>query len=219
MDSIYQGGTTMMSPAPTAPAMLNATQVEAAAHVLARAFRNDPLMVYVMPNEEKRQRLLPALFRIPVHYCLRYGIIYTAPDLDGLACCLPPGQSTTTTVRLALASLRSIPVPLGLTGLRRFLNASKHMDSAHKQAAPGAHWYLWALGVNPERQGQGLGSQLLQTVIRQAGTQCLPCYLDTQNPRNVPFYQQYGFRQVSETTISGSDVHVYAMLWEPGEAI
>lgn len=207
-----------MSPVPPEPTMLNTTQVEAAAHVLGRAFHNDPLMVHVMPNEEKRKRLLPVLFRIIVHYCLRYGIVYTAPSLDGLACCQPPGQSITVG-RLALASLAGVPVQLGLTGLQRFLHASKYMDSAHKQAAPGAHWYIWALGIDPERQGHGLGSQLLQMVLQQAEKQRLPCYLDTQNPRNVPFYQKHGFRQVSETMITGLDVYVYAMLWEPGAVL
>jgi predicted GNAT superfamily acetyltransferase len=54
-------------------------------------------------------------------------------------------------------------------------------------------------------------------VLRQAEAQGKPCYLDTENPRNVPFYGQFGFRQVSETPIAGSDVRVYAMLWEPDE--
>jgi hypothetical protein len=34
----------------------------------------------------------------------------------------------------------------------------------------------------------------------------------------VTFYQQYGFRLVSEAPITGSDAHVYTMLWEPAEA-
>jgi ribosomal protein S18 acetylase RimI-like enzyme len=206
-----------MSSLPSSPITLNASQIEAGACLLARAFQDDPLMVYVAPDKEKRRRLLPVLFRIVVRYCLRYGIIYTTPDLDGLICCLPPGQ-TQTTGRLALISLSGMPVQLGLVGLRRFLRASTYTDAAHKRAAPGAHWYIWVLGVDPPRQGHGFGGQLLQIVQKRALAEGLPCYLDTQNSRNVPFYQQQSFHQVSETTIAGSDVHVYAMLWEPGEA-
>ncbi len=206
-----------MSPVPPSPIMLSASQGEAGADLLARAFQNDPLMVYFVPDEEKRRRLLPILFRIVVHYCLRYGIIYTTSNLDGLVCCLPPGQ-TKTIGRLARVSLSGIPVQLGLTGLRRFLHASTYTSAAHKQAAPGAHWYIWVVGIDPQRQGHGFGGQLLQAVQKRALAEGLPCYLDTQNSRNVPFYQQHSFRQVSETQISGSDVHVYAMLWEPDKA-
>lgn len=174
-------------------------------------------MVYFVPNKAKRKRLLPVLFRVVIRYCLRYGIIYTTSGLDGLACCLPPDQAKTIG-RLVLTSLSDAPVQLGLTGLQRFLHASKYTGQAHKQAAPGAHWYIWVLGIDPERQGHGFGSQRIETVLQQARIQRLPCYLDTQNPRNVPFYQRHGFRQVSEAIIAGSDVHVYAMLWEPDKA-
>jgi ribosomal protein S18 acetylase RimI-like enzyme len=199
---------------PNESIMLNATQAGAGAHVLARAFQHDPLMVYMLPSAQKRRRLLPDLFGFVVRYCLRYGVIYTTPGLEGVICCLPPGQ-TTTISRLALISLSSAPVQLGLTGLRRYLRASKQTGQAHKQAAPGAHWYIWALGVEPECQGHGFGGQLVQTVLWRARTQSLPCYLDTQNPRNTPFYQRLGFRQVSEAMVAGSGVRVHAMLWEP----
>jgi hypothetical protein len=204
-------------PTPSDPITLNAPQIEAGAHVVARAFQRDPLMAYVLPDPQKRQRLLPVLYRIVVRYCLRYGVIYAAPSLEGLICCLPPGQ-TTSIGRLALISLSSPPLQLGSTALRRFLRASKTADRAHEQVAPGAHWYIWALGVDPTFQGHGFGGQLVRTVLQRARAQRLPCYLDTENPRNVAFYRRYGFRQAREAVISGSDVHVYAMLWEPVEA-
>jgi hypothetical protein len=206
-----------MPPPPHEPLLLNGAQTDAGAHLLARAFQQDPLMVYVLPNIQRRRRLLPVLFGIVVRYCLRYGAIYTTSGLGGVVCCLPPGQ-TTTIGRLARISLSNPPVPLGPTGLRRFLRASSASDQAHKQAAPGAHWYIWALGVDPARQGHGFGGQLVRTVLWQARAQGMPCYLDTENPRNAPFYGQFGFRQVNEIPIAGSDLRVYGMLWEPDEA-
>lgn len=203
-----------MSQALSKPTRLSTTQIAQASSLLGRAFQNDPLMIYVIPDAEKRRRLLPTLFRSAVSYCLRYGIIYTTPGLQGLVCCLPPGQAKMIT-RLALTSLESVPFGLGLSGLRRFLYTSKYTASAHKQAASGDHWYVWVLGVDPEQQGSGVGGQLLQTVLQQAREQNVPCYLDTQNPCNVPFYQKQGLHQVSQTQVPGSDVQVYAMLWEP----
>jgi len=196
------------------PITLNATQIKAASHLLGKAFQDDPLMVYLIPDAGKRSRLLPSLFRVVAHYCQRYGTVYTTSDLDGLACCLPPGQ-TQSTVRLVLTSLSGPPVQIGLAGLRRYMHAARYLAEAHERAALGDHWYLWALGIDPEQKGHGFGGKLLETVLQQARAQHLPCYLDTENPRNIPFYQQHGFRQVSDATIAGSDVHVYAMLWEP----
>lgn len=200
------------------PITLQATQIKAAAQLLGNAFQNDPLMVYLTPNADKRSRLLPSLFGVVARYCLRYGTIYTTPDLDGVACCLPPGQTIPTIGRMLRSSLRGAPVQLGLSGLLRFLHASKYMDETHEQVAASAHWYLWVLGVDPQRQGHGFGGKLVQTVLQQARAQNLPCYLETENPRNVPFYQQHGFRLMREISIPGSEVHVSALLWESERA-
>ena len=206
-----------MSPTPTPSITLKAAQTEAGAHLLARAFQDDALMIYALPDAQTRARLLPVLFRIVVRYCLRYGVVYTTSGLEGVACCLPPGQ-VPTIGRLALISLSDPPLQLGLTGLWRFLRASSASDHAHKQAAPGAHWYIWTLGVDPAYQGHGFGGQLVQAVLQQARTQGLPCYLNTENARNVAFYRRYGFHQVSEAIIAGSGERVYAMVWEPDGA-
>jgi GNAT superfamily N-acetyltransferase len=204
------------SPPPLEPILLSGEQAKSGAHLLARAFHNDPLMVHVLPNAQRRRRLLPVLFSIVVRYCLRYGVIYTTSGMEGVVCCLPPGQ-TTTVGRLALVSLSDPPLQLGVTGLRRFLRASSVTEQAHKQAAPEAHWYIWALGVEPACQGYGFGGQLVRTVLQQARAQGRPCYLDTENPRNGPFYGKFGFHQVSEIPITGSAVRVCAMLWNPDE--
>lgn len=183
--------------------------------MIGRAFQNDPFMVYLVPDPAKRKRFLPDLFRIMLRYCSRYGTVYTTADLAGAACCLPPGQTNPTIARLMGASMRSMPILFNLARLRRFLQVTEITDREHIQTIPGEHWYLWVLGVEPQKQGQGIGSKLLQTVLQQARTQNLPCYLETENPRNVPFYQSHGFRLVSETVVKGSELRVYAMLWEP----
>lgn len=196
------------------PVILTATQTTIASYVLGRAFQDDPLMAYMVPNAEKRKRLLPVLFRVVVRYCQRYGVLYTTPDLKALICGLPPGQAASIG-RLILTSLSAPPIMIGLRGLRRFVHASLSTNEAHERAIAGAHWYIWALGVDPACQGQGLGGKLLQAILRQATAQSLPCYLETENPRNLPFYQRHGFRLRSDAMISGSNVHVYALLWEP----
>jgi hypothetical protein len=40
----------------------------------------------------------------------------------------------------------------------------------------------------------------------------LPCYLSTQNERNVPIYMHFGFKIIEENKIPGSEVNTWAML-------
>src|SRR5262249_438249 len=134
-----RAGTPTMAPMPVPhePKMLESGQTEAGTHLLARAFQHDPFMVHTLPSAQRRSRVLPVLFRIIARYCLRYGAIYPTSDREGVACCLPPGQ-TATIGRLAQICLSAPPLQLGLTSLRRILRASAVAERAHTRAVPGA---------------------------------------------------------------------------------
>ncbi|HEY1354110.1 MAG TPA: GNAT family N-acetyltransferase [Ktedonobacteraceae bacterium] len=197
-------------------ALLPAARVEQAACLLARAFQDDPLMGYLLPRATRRVSVLPAFFRVVLRYCLRYGVVYTTETLAGVACCLPPHQTRISrgrVMRIALGGTLWLPGPFELL---RSLQAASSTDQLHARVAPAAHWYLWVLGVEPQQQGRGTGGQLLRRVIQQADVRTVPCYLETENPRNVPFYQTYGFRLVRQVTLPQSAVHIYALLREAG---
>jgi ribosomal protein S18 acetylase RimI-like enzyme len=64
---------------------------------------------------------------------------------------------------------------------------------------PEPHWYLLALGTRTDRQGQGLGAQLVRPMLDRCDAQGLGAYLESSNPRNIPFYHRLGFAEVGET--------------------
>jgi GNAT superfamily N-acetyltransferase len=66
----------------------------------------------------------------------------------------------------------------------------EQMDAAHLRAP---HWYLPWLGVDAARQGAGLGSELLERCLARVDASHLPAFLETPNPRTVPFYERHGF--------------------------
>jgi ribosomal protein S18 acetylase RimI-like enzyme len=49
------------------------------------------------------------------------------------------------------------------------------------------------LGVDPARQGLGLGSAMLKAGLARVDADHLPAYLESSNPRNVPLYERFGF--------------------------
>jgi ribosomal protein S18 acetylase RimI-like enzyme len=52
------------------------------------------------------------------------------------------------------------------------------------------------LGISPAYQRQGIGSLLLQPILKQADSEGLPCYLETSTEGGVRFYQRRGFEVV-----------------------
>ena len=59
-------------------------------------------------------------------------------------------------------------------------------------------YYLWFIGVDPDEQNKGIGSQLLEEVIKEGKLQQRPTYLETSTLRNLPWYQKFGFQIFEE---------------------
>src|SRR5512135_2412517 len=141
--------------------------------VLSRAFFNDPMMLYYLPDVDVRQKVLPVFMRIMTRYCLAHGEVWTTPALDGLACWLPPGRTEVSIWGMVRVGLEVVPLralwtflrqkrpdgssPQSLRQLiRRVSQAEGRLDEIHRQIVPGKHWYLMTLGIDSDRQGRGI---------------------------------------------------------------
>jgi ribosomal protein S18 acetylase RimI-like enzyme len=197
---------------------LEAHQLGRASEVMGRAFRDDQLLRYLVPDDAKRARLAPSFVGKVVRYCSSYGEVHTTPMLEGVACWLPPGGSAPTFAGMLRTGLLAEPLKFGWAGLRRFVDMVSYTEKVHEQAAPGPHWYLWGLGVEPSEQGKGIGGALMRPILARAASEGLPCYLETQNRANVPFYEKHGFEVVSDGEVPKRGLRVWAMVRDPRSA-
>jgi ribosomal protein S18 acetylase RimI-like enzyme len=186
-----------------------------AAAVLARAFDRDPFFVYVLPDPVRRGRLLPWLFERTVRYGLRCGKVFTTPDLDGLAVCLWQKGAALDLWGSLRTGLAGLPLRLSGPELIRCLRVSRQTDRLHEAAVARPHWYLQGLGVDPARQGLGVGSALVRPLLASADQTGSDCYLDTTNPANLPFYERHGFSVVAHRPGGGSEPSVWGMRRPP----
>jgi len=193
--------------------------VRATSEMLARAFHDDPPVVWMFPNEEKRRKASLSDFRMVIKYGLRYGEVYsTDGSNEGAAVWLPaeaPLTSTLRAMRVAFWDMASTPFRVGFGFLPRFLAAMSTMENLHKKDAPKRHRYLMVLGVEPERQGQGVGGALLQPGLEKADRERVPCYLETAKEINVTFYEKNGFEVVQKVDLPRGGPPVWTMLREP----
>ena len=93
--------------------------------------------------------------------------------------------------------------------MSRWARVYKTLEAVHPQEP---HWYLGVLGVDPDFQGRGLGTALLNAFLRRVDSDCAPSYLETDRRENVPFYERVGFETVREVSVL--DVPVWCM-WRP----
>lgn len=89
------------------------------------------------------------------------------------------------------------------------------LEEYHKHDIQEQHWYLAMLGVAPAHQNQGIGSLLLQPILKQADSTGLPCYLETSTEKGVRFYQRQGFEVVRRSELPGGGPHFWTMMRKP----
>ncbi len=187
-------------------------QLPEASAVLARAFQDDPAWVWLLPDPQRRAGLLPWLFEV--------GFGVTAADVwttEGAVCgvarWLPPGRAA---MRVAPTIRALLSTPLRLreaTG--RFLAYGRAVENLRARVAPGPHWYLAGIGVNPADQGRGIGSALLRPGIEGAERARLPAVLLTNSERNLSFYRRHGFEVVAEGATPERGPRAWAMTRSP----
>ena len=197
------------------PVRLDISKRKQAAAMLTRAFQEDPLYRAVLPEEDKRRKLLFWLHDKMLRYCFLYGTMHTLPSLEGAACWLPPGQTDLTIGRILRSGLIGMPLRMGPAAYMRFSAYIDCSSELRRQNSADTYWYLWVLGVDPPHQGQGIGGKLIRPVLEQADTSKTACYLETEVERNLAFYERHGFRVVAEARVPGLDVQTWSLLREP----
>jgi ribosomal protein S18 acetylase RimI-like enzyme len=196
-------------------APLHESQIEAAGEALGRAFFDDPLQTYLLPNDEDRRRLSAPIFSRLIRYGYLFGEVLTTPDSAGAAVWLPPGEWEMTGERMRAAGIFEIPSIAGDGPFERFGAVMAFLEQFHHRDVVPQHWYLAVIGVDTARQGQGVGRALMKPVIDRADGARLHCYLETANEKNVPFYQSQGFEVMADTVDPTSRLRLWTFRRAP----
>lgn len=182
--------------------------------VLADAFAEDPVFAWLIPPRlPGRDNRLRTFFTSMSRGYLRQGKpCYLAGDASAAALWAPPGAWA-----MPLSQVILEAVPNGLAFRRRLLRALRTQMQIERLHAPQSppHWYLGYLGTRHDRQGQGLGTQMLREVLTRLDTDRVPAYLESSNERNLPLYQRNGFRVVGELQALGHGPTIWRMWREP----
>jgi ribosomal protein S18 acetylase RimI-like enzyme len=193
------------------PRQLTSEEVDTAGAVLAAAFQDDPLWVYLYPEAAQRRRYVQRCFAAVAAFAIASRRAYGAGEpLQAVAVWEFPGQPSP---KLSAAALRGFlrlgasPFLLRALGVRSVFAA---FDRMHKQYVTGPHYYLQTIGVSPPAQGQGLSSQLIRPFVRAADARSVGVYTETMTPANVGLYEHFGLRCTEEAPIAGTDLRVWA---------
>ena len=195
-----------MDASPVLP--LRAEDVERAAHVIARAFHEDELTVHLYPDGEARTRLAPLMFAALVRYDHLFGQVDHLPGFTAVASWVRPGETVETPERLRQAGFDDLP---GAVPLEMLDAVFANVGPAIAKAAPGPHWHLRLLGVEPRHQGGGRGALVMRHGIDRAEDTGHAVVLETFSERAVPFYLRNGFEVLVDDVEPVSGLRFWAL--------
>lgn len=195
---------------------LSRDMIEPAAAMLSRAFSDDPKMTHLIPDIAAKKDLSLHLFEFELRYGMNYGDVYTtSPGIEGVAVWLPSTKSEITFWRAFRSGGMRLRKNLGKKIMDRLMTFSNAVDEIHKKHAPFPHYYLFFIGVDPAYQKKRIASRLITPMLGWLDTRKLPCYLNTQNEKNVGLYEHYGFEVIEQVILPESGILHTAMQRNP----
>lgn len=178
------------SGSPVSFSHVQATEADRAISTLVLAFAADPHFRWLYPDAQQYLNHFPDVLRSFAGVAFAGDTIWKFEDMRAVALWLAPRVTPDTAATIAVLEA-SVPTEK----LADLMVVFEQMDNAHPQSP---HWYLAWIGIDPAHQGRGLGSDLLQRCLEITDSDHLPTFLDTPNPKTVPFYQRHGFDIVGE---------------------
>lgn len=164
------------------------------AEVLGRAFFDDPVFRWIVPDDDRRRRISPEFFRVYNTTLLSYDETYIDHDGVGVVLWAPPRRPPIDDDD-ADAFARTMDDLFGVD-VARLNEIVTLLDEHHPDGPP--HYHLQWAGVEPDRQGQGIGSALLTPGLQRCDRDQVPAYVDATSPRNERLYERHGFRLLDE---------------------
>lgn len=164
---------------------------------LLRAFEDDPILNWTYPHARSRAFWGRRFFAWELGRFLKQDVSWTTTDRAGAALWALPGRWSETAADVARAAWASGPGLLARAP--RVMKGLTEVERKHPRTPP--HLYLAVLGVEPGRQGAGLGSRLIAPGLELCDTERLGAYLETGKERNLAFYGRHGFSVREEMTL------------------
>jgi ribosomal protein S18 acetylase RimI-like enzyme len=190
----------------------SAGDVSELASALGRAFFDDPLMKWLLPERDARAEGLPLMMKTMTqhHYLAGGGTEVAAVDdvIGAATLWSPPGdwQETPREEELMMPDLQRA---LG-SRISALLSAFELIHEHHPEEP---HWYLAIIGSDPAVRGVGFGHALMLSRLDRCDAEKTPAYLESTNSANVPYYERFGFEVTRELVVPGGPT-VWAM-WRP----
>lgn len=157
--------------------------------ILVSSFDDNKSVNYIIRQDSKRVERIKRLMEYSYDVCNLFGDIFLTEDKKGCALLILPDKKRTT-IKSILLDAKFAFTCLGLSNIKKAMKREAKIKQVHPS---GLLYYLWFIGVAPNNQHKGIGSQLMNEITSEAKKQNRQICLETSTLKNIPWYEKFGF--------------------------
>jgi len=162
--------------------------------ILMNAFKDNQSVNFIVRQDDKRLKRICALMNYSFEMCYLFGDVWLSENREACALILYPHLKKLS-IRAIWLDIKLIFQAIGVNGIFKAMKREAQIKDIQPNIPKS---YLWFIGVNPQAQHSGFGSQLLHEIIDHAKTLEFPMYLETSTVPNISWYQSFGFEIYDE---------------------
>lgn len=195
---------------------ISKSDVKYLSKLFERIFFNWSLAVALEPNEVIRLTRTHYFYALSIKHLIKYGEAYAlSPEMEGIAMWVHSDYTEMSTWQLIKYGGLKTFYKLGAKTMKKAEISMNFMENTHKELIEEPHYHLAWVGVEPELQRTGIGTELMHAILNRFSKENIICFLDTQDKQNIDYYKRFGFKLITERQYPNVDVTYWGMLWEP----
>lgn len=167
-------------------------------NILSESFKDNKSVNFIAKEGPRKLDRIRYLMDYSFEVCHQFGEVYISDDRTAAALVLYPEQKKSNFSSVLL----DLKLIFNCIGVSNIAKAIKRESSIKKIQPQMPMYYIWFVGVHPDSQGIGIGSQLMKELIKESESQQRPVYLETSTLSNIPWYSKFGFDIYNELELS-----------------
>ena len=162
--------------------------------ILSKSFDTNQSVNYIVKQDRKKAERLKALMDYSFEVCYAFGEIFLSDGKEGCALVLFPDKKRTT-IKSIFLDAKLIISCVGIGNIKKAMSRESKIKNIQSKDLM---YYLWFIGVDPQYQTTGIGTELMNGIIETSRIKKRPIYLETSTLTNLPWYKKFDFTIYSE---------------------
>lgn len=202
---------------------LDKSKIEEASKIIAKEFELSPVVSYIFPEKEVREKILPLMFENLLTIYDEIGITYTNSNKIDFTFSLIAPSKLFNTMSSFSALLKTIPNSIEALFSMHIIEASKRLmdiEASLKKAFSyisnnDDYIFLSSIAAKEKSSEDMYLNNMIDFCIKESNKKGMKLLVETETQNMVELYKSHGFKLGTECNLEDNNIYIYILEYEP----